>query len=107
MKKVEVAAKEELDRLLKEGLGKEELERAVTGYLQRQEVSRTDDGGLAQTLNSTLFVGRTMDYYAKLEQQIRDLTPEQVQQAMKKRIPADKLIIIEAGDFAALSTAGK
>jgi zinc protease len=107
MKKVEVAAKEELDRLLKEGLGKEELERAVTGYLQRQEVSRTDDGGLAQTLNSTLFVGRTMDYYAKLEQQIRELTPEQVQQAMKKRIPADKLIIIEAGDFAALSTAGK
>ncbi|HVV99266.1 MAG TPA: insulinase family protein, partial [Planctomycetaceae bacterium] len=107
MKKVEVAVKEELDRLLKDGLGKEELERAITGYLQRQEVSRTDDSALAQTLNSTLFVGRTMDYYAKQEQQIRKLTPEQVQKAMKSRIPVDKLIVIEAGDFAALSAAGK
>ena len=44
--KVETAMKEELDKLLADGVSKDELDRGKQGYLQSQKVRRSSDQGL-------------------------------------------------------------
>ncbi len=105
--KVNVAIAEELDKLIAEGATAEELARAKQGYLQQQQVARTSDAMLASTLADNLFVGRTMAYYAELEKKIAGLTTEQVQAALKKWIDPKRLVIVDAGDFAASKSAAK
>lgn len=48
---VEKAVGEEVDRLVREGVGAEELARAKAGYLEQQRVRRTSDAGLAGILS--------------------------------------------------------
>lgn len=100
MEKVKSSIREEVERLLRDGPTAEELERAKEGYLQRQQVSRTDDSTLAQTLISTLYVGRTMRYYENFESQVEALTPSKVVEALRRHIDPDRIAVIEAGDFA-------
>ncbi len=97
--KVVTAIREELDRLLKNGITADELERAKSGYLQQLQVSRTRDSSLASTLCDTAHVGRTMNYYADLERKITALTPEQVNETLRKRLDANRLVVVTAGDL--------
>ena len=73
--KVVTGVDEELARLLRDGVKPDELEKAKTGYLQQQQVMRTTDAMLAASLAENLFVGRTMQFQADLEQKIQTLTP--------------------------------
>jgi zinc protease len=98
--KVNSAIGEEIDKLLADGVTTEELARAKQGYLQQQQVSRTSDSTLASTLAELVYLDRTMAYYADLEKKIAEVTPEQVQAALKKYIDPKKLVIVDAGDFA-------
>ncbi len=99
--KLMAGIREELTKILETGVTQKELDEARKGYLQRQEVSRTEDGNLSQILESTLLANRTMKYYATLEQSIQDLTPEQVREAMRKRIDPARILTVIAGDWAA------
>jgi zinc protease len=98
--RVKTAIQEEIDRILKEGVGQEELEKAKQGYLQAQKVRRTNDRALAGTLADLSHAGRTMKFYAELEKRIADLTADQVLAAAKKHIDPKDLVIVTAGDFA-------
>src|ERR1039458_1665284 len=89
--KVEKAAREELERLLRDGVTPEELEKAKQGHLQAQKVSRANDAALAGLLSNLRHTGRTMTYEAELEKKIEALTPEQIQAAMKKHIEPTRL----------------
>lgn len=100
--KVETAVREEIETLLKNGPTEEELKKAKEGYLQRQEVSRTDDATLAQQLNTTLLVGRTMAFTRDQEAKIAALTAEEVTEALRKYVDVKRLHIVTAGDFAKL-----
>lgn len=102
--KVETAIKEELDKLLADGVSKEELDRAKQGYLQSQKVRRTSDVGLSAMLAELSYEGRTMKFVADLERKISDLTPEQIAAAMHKLVHPQDLVIVRAGDFAAKGT---
>ncbi|TWU33371.1 M16 family metallopeptidase [Novipirellula artificiosorum] len=93
---------EELDRLIDGGVTKEELEKAKEAYLQRNRVTRVDDAGLAAELLSTIFNDRTMEYYAQHEQQIQDATVDSVNEAIRKYIDPDQLVMAIAGDFASV-----
>lgn len=97
--RVDAAIREELDRILREGINQEELDRGREGWLERQAVSRSDDSGLAAILESTIQAERDMRYYARLEDAVRKLTPEQVVAAMRKHIDPAKLFVVMAGDF--------
>jgi zinc protease len=97
--KVEAGAGEELDRLVAEGVRSFEFERAQKGYLQQAQVQRTNDGALARTLANNLHLDRTLQFQADLEESVRKLTPEQVGDALKKRLAPDKLTRVVAGDF--------
>jgi len=101
IKKVDIAIREELARLLKDGVAPEELDRAKRGYLQQQQVGRSSDVGLASILSDNLFVGRTMKYYEDLEKQIERLTAAEILAAFRKYVEPDRIAIVLAGDFPA------
>ena len=88
----------------KYGITAEELDAAKQGYLEEQKVSRADDGRLASILGSTSQIGRTMQYYSNLQQQIGDLTVEEVNIALRKYIDPKRIVLAVAGDFAAAAS---
>jgi zinc protease len=97
--RLETTIREEIDRLLRDGLTQEELDRAKHGYLQAQKVRRTTDAALAGLLSELSYTGRTMEYQADLERKIEALTCEQVSAAAKKYLNPKDLVIVTAGDF--------
>jgi zinc protease len=105
VEKLEVAFKEEIARMLKDGFTAEEIETAKSGYLQSRQVSRAQDNELASRLNNYLFIGRTLQFDADLDAKLKALTPEQIVAAMRRYIDPTKITIIKAGDFAKASPA--
>ena len=83
---VETAALEELKRFLQSGPSEQELSDAKTAWLAGQ-------------LAANLDLGRTFARVAEDEKRVEALTPQQVQDAFRRHIDPDKLIIIRAGDF--------
>lgn len=98
--KLLAAVKEEIDRLLKDGITEEELAAAKQGYLQGEQLSRTSDAALTQILAGTIFANRTMAYHAKFEQAIAELDVAKVNAALRKYIDPARLVTAVAGDFA-------
>jgi zinc protease len=107
IEKVQTAIREELVRLLKEGVTEAELEAARQGYLQGQEVSRTEDPTLARIWEELLYTGRTMDYIAQQEAAITALTTDDVVTIFRKHIDPAKLFVAVAGDFAKTKAAAE
>ncbi len=97
--KVVTGVDEELERLVRDGVTAAELDRAKTGYLQQQAVQRTNDPALAASLANDLYVGRTMQFQADLEEKFKALTPEVVNAALRKHLDPKRLSTITAGDF--------
>jgi zinc protease len=98
--RLEAAFREEIARALESGFTADEVAAAKSGYLQSRQVGRAQDAGLARTLNSYRFIGRTMQWDADFEQKISALTPEQIAAAMRRHIDPSKLVVVKAGDFA-------
>lgn len=97
--KVKAAIREEFDRIRKEGITEEELQKSIASYIESRKVARTKDGALAALLESNAEAERTMKYAAEQEEQIRKLTVEQVNEAIRKYLNPDKLVVVAAGDF--------
>ena len=97
--KVATGVDEEIRRLLRDGVKPDELERAKKGYLQQQQQMRTSDTILAVILSEDLYVGRTLQFQADLEEKIQALTPAAVDAALRKHIDPKQLSVITAGDF--------
>ncbi len=98
--KLEAALRDELGRVVEKGFTAEELRKARAGLLEYRQTGRAQDGGLARTLASYLFLGRTLEYDAALEQRIAKLTAEDVRQALARHVDVRKLTVVKAGDFA-------
>ncbi|HWW01798.1 MAG TPA: pitrilysin family protein [Candidatus Acidoferrum sp.] len=97
--RLETAAREELDRLVRDGVTQDELDQARRGYLEARIVARSSDPALAGLLNSLRHENRTLEFEAALEKNIRALTPDQVSTAWRTHIDAKKLVVVTAGDF--------
>jgi zinc protease len=106
MPKVKTAIREELERILKDGVTEKELASAKQGYLRKARRSRANDASLMSDLQESLKAGRTMAYQARLEKQIAGVTSEQVLAALRKYIHLDRLNIVAAGDFGKTSSGG-
>jgi len=92
--------REEVDRLIDEGVTADELEKAKQSYLQAERIARTGDPSLTSLLLQSMFLGRTMKSIAEHEEQIRNATIDDVNSAIRKYIDPDGLVIALAGDFA-------
>ncbi len=97
--KLETVWKEEIARIVNEGITEEELKDAKSGLLQSRATSRAQDAALVGALNNNLFVGRNMAFSKKVDEQIEKLTVADVNAALKKHINADKIVVVKAGDF--------
>ncbi|MEQ9410635.1 MAG: pitrilysin family protein [Fuerstiella sp.] len=91
--------REELDKLLQDGITEDELKEQKAGLLQRQELQRTTDSSLVQLLSGQTEAGRTMQFTADFEERLAGLTVADVNAALRKHIDPDRLYIVMAGDF--------
>jgi zinc protease len=99
--KLMAVIREEVDRLLKDGITADELERAKAGFLESEKVKYSSDAFVAGQLASGLFLDRTLDYDVWLRQAVANLTVEQVNEILRKYIDPERLVIVVAGDFKA------
>jgi len=100
--KVETAFKQELARLLVEGIEKREFDEALDGLLKARQTARANDGELIGTLADNLYLGRTMAHTAKFEADLKALTPEKVRETLAKFLDIEAMSLFMAGDFSKL-----
>lgn len=100
MDKVEAAMREELVRLVKDGITAEELRDAVAGTLTERQQARAQDESVAGMLADQLYYGRDMKFTEALDARYRALTLEQVNAAIRKYLKPEALSVYNAGDFA-------
>jgi zinc protease len=100
VEKLEKAFKEEIEKVVTTGFTAEEIAAAKSGWSQGRTVSRAQDAGLASTLNNYLFIKRDLKWDEAFEKKVMDLTPEQINAAMKRHLKLESMNIIKAGDFA-------
>ena len=96
--------REEIDLLRDQGITEDELQRAKKSYLDSARVRRANDRNLANELVGTIFNKRTMQFHADHEQRIRAATVESVNEAIRKYIVPEKLVMAVGGDFASVTT---
>jgi len=103
--KVETAAREELQRVLKDGFTAAELAGAKSGLMQQRVQTRADDGALAAGWTSYLYRGRTYEWSAQFEQKLMAVTLAQLNDVFRKRIDPGKLSVVIAGDTSKMKPA--
>lgn len=99
MSKVQQAIREELEKLLSEGITEEELTAAKRGYLERQTVDRSSDQTLVNVLANTAYLDRTMEFYSQQEAEIANLTRSEVSSSLGKFLDLDHYVVFAAGDL--------
>jgi zinc protease len=99
MNKLEKTVAGVVSTALKEGVSAKHLEDSRKGWLEAQKLARASDGTLVSELRSQLYLGRTMKFIAEQEEQVRRLTLEEVNAALRRYIQPRRLVIVEAGDF--------
>lgn len=99
MGKVEAAIREELARLLRDGVTEQELRDAVSARLVARAQSRANDGAVAGLLANQLYYGRSMQFEIDRDATYRALTVAQVNAAIVKHLKPERLSVFVAGDF--------
>ena len=97
--KVQEAIGQELDRLLKEGFTQGEVTDGITALLNYRKLSRAQQGSLASAWVSYLDTGRTFAWAAELDKKIAALTPEQLNEVVRKYLQPSQFSSAAAGDF--------
>jgi zinc protease len=97
--KVEAAFQDELARALKDGFTAAELAAGQRGLLSFRRLSRAQDGVLASALASNLYLGRTFEVSARVDEALSKLTVEQVNAALRRYVKPSDLVVVYAGDF--------
>jgi zinc protease len=97
--KVEIAFKEEIEKVLKDGFTTQEITEARAGWLQSKTVQRAEDGSLAGILAGHDLDNRTLVWDEDLEKKVAALKPEEIVAAMRRHIDPAQISIVKAGDF--------
>ena len=97
--KLEAAWKEELAKMLQEGITEDELKQAKSGYIQYRTSGRAEDSRLVTTLNGYLFLDRKMMWDQDIDDKLQKLSAAQINAVMKKYLVPGKVSFVKAGDF--------
>ncbi len=97
--KLEAAFKEEIEKVLKDGYTEKEIEEAKKSWLQARQVARSQDNSLSGTLNSNLYLNRSLKFSEELDKKVNALTSDQILQATRKTLDLLKMSLIKAGDY--------
>ena len=98
--KVEKAFREEIERSLKTGFTEAELRAAQRSLLSFRQLGRAQDNRLAAAWASNLNLNRDFSVSAKVDDALRSLTLEQVNDAWRRYIHPEAFVAGVAGDFA-------
>ena len=99
MPKVEAAFHEEVALILKDGVTADELQKAKQTWLDERMLQRADEDKLADMLKSRERWGRTMQWDEQLEAKVAALTPQQVNEALRRHLDPSAISIVKGGDF--------
>ena len=97
--KVEAAFREEIERSLKTGFSQAELEAGRRSLLSFRQLGRAQDDRLAAAWASNLSLGRDFSVSAKVDEALRTLTLDQVNDAWRRYIRPQSFVMGVAGDF--------
>ncbi|SOD81703.1 M16 family metallopeptidase [Spirosoma fluviale] len=99
--KFDNAFREEVQKLVKDGVTADEVRAAKSAMLQERQLDRSQDGSLARKWAQYLTRNevRTFAYDANFDKKLEALTPEQINAALKKYLDYTKLTMVKAGDF--------
>lgn len=98
--KVENAFREEIARILKDGVTEVEVADAVAGYLKARESRRNEDASVVNSLGDQAFYGFTMQRVIDLEANIKKLDVAKVNAALRANVKPETISYFAAGDFA-------
>lgn len=96
---VEIAAKEEIAKALKDGFTAEELKSNLVSWLNERKTRLGDDGTLMDLTNVYLQYGVPLEDYDTLEAKVKALKIEEVNAVAKKYLSLDKMTSVYVGDF--------
>ena len=99
VERLEAAFKEEVNKILKEGITEEELASAKKFVAQNGLLGRSNDRQLSGKLNSYQYLKRDLKWDATYEDNISKLTIDDVNKALRKNIDPAKISLFKAGDF--------
>lgn len=97
--KVLAAMREELERLLRDGITEAELEAAKASYKAAFDNSLTSDDTVAGRHLEDLFLGRTMLFTQQLNEAIAKLRAEDVRAALTRHVKIERFVPVVAGDM--------
>ena len=97
--KLEKAFREELAKMVSDGITEDELKAAKSGIIQYRQNGRAEDPQLAGKLNSNTYYNRTMAWDKSIDGKLQALTVADVNRAMKKYLDPNKVTFVKAGDF--------
>ena len=98
--KVVSAFQQVTDSAVTGGFTPAEVAKGKAGYLQERQLARADDSDLSGQLADHLYLNRTMNWDAQLEEAIGALTPAQVSDGFRAFVIPAAISVITAGDFA-------
>lgn len=67
--------------------------------MQQRKLSLNSNGSLAGLLNKYMFEGKDLTFYSELENKAQKLKLAEINNALKKYLDTNKIILIYAGDF--------
>ncbi|MCC6609374.1 MAG: insulinase family protein [Burkholderiales bacterium] len=101
--KLEQAVHDELRRALEQGFTEEEVANAKKGLLKQRQLARNSDASLAARFANYLDLGRTFQWDTEFEARIAALTPDEIREALRRRLDMQAMSEVKAGDFTHLA----
>lgn len=96
---VEEAVKAEVESALKDGFTQEELDSHKGSWMTGRATQLGLDNAVAGLINGMLFNNVPLENFTKLNEQVQNVTLEEVNKALRKYISLDKIVFLYAGDF--------
>lgn len=96
--RAETCAREELARVVRDGVTQTELDEAKKGIVQSRAVNRAQDDYLAHSWVRLLDQGKTFAFSAQFEAAVQALTLEEVNAALRRMIVPENITFVLAGD---------
>jgi zinc protease len=95
---VERGVREELERLLREGVSADEVHAVTAAMRSEQEQVRASDAGLASVLGGLMYYRRDLDFLVEYDRKMSALGADAVNAAIRKYLKPEQFSFYLAGD---------
>lgn len=97
--KLNNALQEEMKKAIATGFTEEEWNNSLQSWLQQRKIYLDNNNYLVSMLNNYMFDGKDLTFYTDMEEKAKKLKVAQINDALKKYVDMNKLVLIYAGDF--------